>query len=275
VNKEIVKYIKAHEDEMLSVWMEEMKKNSDERSINILSNQVFYNTSKEFIDLVVSNILDTDEKFNEKINSFADNIVALGWPLTFITIGLRKLKEIIYGKMTSEREFTVEQINKLMVDLDLWMNPINDQMIETYSATWERTVSLQKIALQELSAPLIPVFEKISIMPLIGTIDTDRARLIMENLLNGVVKHRSEVVLIDITGVPVVDTMVAHHIIQAGEAVRLVGAKCMIVGIRPEIAQTIVTLGIDLTQITTTSTLRKGIEQALELTNRRIVKLEV
>src|SRR5690606_41505330 len=113
-------------------------------SINILSNQVFYNTSKEFIDLVVSNILDTDEKFNEKINSFADNIVALGWPLTFITIGLRKLKEIIYGKMTSEREFTVEQINKLMVDLDLWMNPINDQMIETYSATWERTVSYKK-----------------------------------------------------------------------------------------------------------------------------------
>lgn len=111
-------------------------------------------------------------------------------------------------------------------------------------------------------------------MPLIGTIDTERAKQIMENLLSGVVKHRSEVVLIDITGVPVVDTMVAHHIIQAADAVRLLGAKCMIVGIRPEIAQTIVNLGIDLNQITTKSTLRKGMEAALALTNRKIVKLE-
>jgi rsbT co-antagonist protein RsbR len=93
-------------------------------------------------------------------------------------------------------------------------------------------------------------------------------------LLDGVVKHRAEVVLIDITGVPVVDTMVAHHIIQAADAVRLVGAKCMIVGIRPEIAQTIVTLGINLEQVLTTSTMQKGMEKALELTERTIVKTE-
>ena len=154
------------------------------------------------------------------------------------------------------------------------LTPMYNKVVKAYTESWERTVSLQKIALQELSAPLIPVFEKISIMPLVGTIDTERARLIMENLLNGVVKHRAEVVLIDITGVPVVDTMVAHHIIQAAEAVRLVGAKCMLVGIRPEIAQTIVNLGIDLNQFSTNSTLRKGIEKALEMTNRKIVSAE-
>ena len=139
---------------------------------------------------------------------------------------------------------------------------------------WERTVSLQRIALQELSASLIPVFEKISVMPLVGTIDTERAKLIMENLLEGVVKQRAEVVLLDITGVPVVDTMVAHHIIQAADAVRLVGAKCMLVGIRPEIAQTIVTLGINLNDFTTTSTLQRGMQKALRLTNRKIVEVE-
>lgn len=94
-------------------------------------------------------------------------------------------------------------------------------------------------------------------MPLIGTIDTDRAKLIMESLLQGVITHNSEVVLIDITGVPVVDTMVAHHLIQAAEAVRLIGAKCILVGIRPEIAQTIVNLGIDLTNFPTKSSLKK------------------
>ena len=139
-----------------------------------------------------------------------------------------------------------------------WILPLRESIIEAYSMEWERTVNLQKIALQELSAPLIPVVDKISIMPLVGTIDTERARLIMENLLEGVVKQRAEVVLLDITGVPVVDTMVAHHIIQAADAVRLVGAKCMLVGIRPEIAQTIVTLGINLSEFTTTSTLQRG-----------------
>jgi rsbT co-antagonist protein RsbR len=133
---------------------------------------------------------------------------------------------------------------------------------------------LQKVALQELSAPLIPVFDKITVMPLVGTIDTDRAKKIMENLLQGVVKHRSEVVLIDITGVPVVDTMVAHHIIQAAEAVRLVGAKCLLVGIRPEIAQTIVNLGINLNEIITKNSLKKGVEFALEMTERKIVDIE-
>ena len=116
--------------------------------------------------------------------------------------------------------------------------------------------------------------EGITVMPLIGTIDTERAKQIMENLLTGVVKHRSEVVLIDITGVPVVDTMVAHHIIQAAEAVRLVGAKCILCGIRPEIAQTIVNLGINLNEVITKNTLKKGIEVALELTSRKIVKVE-
>src|SRR5690606_9143387 len=138
-------------------------------------------------------------------------------------------------KMVDEEGISGSQKAELLEGLDQWLTPIINQLIEEYSNTWERTVSMQKIALQELSAPLIPVFEKISIMQLIGTIDTDRARLIMENLLDGVLKHRADVVLIDITGVPVVDTMVAQHIIQAADAVRLVGAKCMLVGIRPEI----------------------------------------
>jgi rsbT co-antagonist protein RsbR len=162
----------------------------------------------------------------------------------------------------------------IILEFDGWVTPITNEIVSIYSITWEKTVSLQKIALQELSAPLIPVFDKITVMPLVGTIDTERAKQIMENLLRGAVKHRSEVVLIDITGVPVVDTMVAHHIIQAADAVRLIGAKCMLCGIRPEIAQTIVSLGIDLNQFTTKNSLQKGIEAALELTNRKIVKVE-
>ena len=162
----------------------------------------------------------------------------------------------------------------MLKSVDHWIEPIIRELVNEYSGSWENTVSLQRVALQELSAPLIPVMENITIMPLIGTVDTDRAKLIMENLLDGVIRHNSEVVIIDITGVPVVDTMVAHHIIQAAEAVRLVGAECILSGIRPEIAQTIVTLGIDLTNFLTNSSLRKGFETALNITHRDIVDLD-
>ncbi len=164
-------------------------------------------------------------------------------------------------------------MSRILNVVDDWVEPIIKQLVREYSGSWEHTVSLQRLALQELSAPLIPVMENITIMPLIGTIDTERAKLIMENLLDGVIKNNAEVVLIDITGVPVVDTMVAHHIIQAAEAVRLIGATCILVGIRPEIAQTIVNLGIDLSKFPTKSSLRKGFNTALKLTNRDIVSL--
>src|SRR5699024_10013684 len=91
----------------------------------------------------------------------------------------------------------------------------------------------------------------------------------------GVIQHNSEVVLMDITGVPVVDTMVAHHIIQEAEAVRLIGATCILVGIRPEIAQTIVNLGIDISQFPTKSSLRKGLNTAIEITNRKVIDVNV
>jgi rsbT co-antagonist protein RsbR len=207
----------------------------------------------------------------EKVSDYAHRVVQLGWSLKYISEGLKELSLIIFTKMTDGLPEAEKM--KIVWEFDKSLSPINNELIHQYAESWERTVSLQKIALQELSAPLIPIFENITIMPLVGTIDTERAKQIMENLLTGVVKHRAEVVLIDITGVPVVDTMVAHHIIQASEAVRLVGAKCLLVGIRPEIAQTIVNLGIDLSQVITKNSLQKGMEAALEMTNRQIVEM--
>lgn len=266
-------YIQKNREEILIQWIEHMKEKSDERVLKVVSDQVFVGTSREFIDLIVSNLKDSDEKYIEKLSEFAEKVVRLAWPLTFVTDGLREFAKIAFEGLSETDQVTEENRMEIIYDFDSWISPMTNEIVNVYSATWERTVSLQKIALQELSAPLIPVFEGISVMPLVGTIDTERAKQIMESLLNGVVKHRSEVVLIDITGVPVVDTMVAHHIIQAADAVRLVGAKCMLVGIRPEIAQTIVTLGINLNQIITKNTLKKGIESALEIMNKKIVSM--
>jgi rsbT co-antagonist protein RsbR len=274
MNKTISNYIQAHKQEILDQWIDRTKEEADDRVIRLVSDRVFQSTSKEFVDLIISNFKGTSEEYNERLTDFAEKVVRLGWPLTFVTKGLHTFNLIVFEGMQKEGVVTPENQMEIVYEFDRWATPMNNEIVSVYSSTWERTVSLQKIALQELSAPLIPVFEGITVMPLVGTIDTERAKQIMENLLKGAVKHRSEVVLIDITGVPVVDTMVAHHIIQAADAVRLIGAKCMLVGIRPEIAQTIVNLGIDLNQFTTKNNLKKGIEAALELTNKKIVSLE-
>ncbi|RFU67881.1 RsbT co-antagonist protein RsbRA [Bacillus sp. V59.32b] len=267
-------YIKKNQNDILNEWMKKMKEKADERLIKVVSDEMFARTSNEFIDMIVANIESNNEQFSSKLLDFAEKVVRLGWPLTFVNEGLREFNRIVFEGMQESGIVTPENQMDIVYEFDQWSTPLNNEIVHIYSQTWEKTVSLQKIALQELSAPLIPVLEGITVMPLVGTIDTERAKQIMENLLHGTVKHRSEVVLIDITGVPVVDTMVAHHIIQAAEAVRLVGAKCMLCGIRPEIAQTIVNLGINLNEIDTKNSLKKGIEAALQLTSRKIVEVE-
>ncbi|ALC92559.1 RsbR protein [Bacillus sp. FJAT-18017] len=270
----ILDYVNEQKNELVYEWSERMKNEGDERVLKLVSEHVFALTSSEFIDLIASSLQGSKEEFQNRLIDFAEKVVRLGWPLHFVIEGIRIFSKIVFEGMVQKGFVTEDNQMKVVYTFDRWVSPLQNEVVDVYSRTWERTVSLQKIALQELSAPLIPVFEGITVMPLVGTIDTERAKQIMENLLTGVVKHRSEVVLIDITGVPVVDTMVAHHIIQAAEAVRLVGAKCMLCGIRPEIAQTIVNLGIDLNLFTTKNTLKKGVEAALELTNRKIIKVE-
>ena len=274
MNRLILNYINKNRDQVVNEWMLKMKEEADERSLKLVSDQVFTGTSREFIELMVSNLRGSQEEFANRLTDFSEKVVRLGWPLHFVIGGIRVLNRNLFEGMKEQGYVTQENQMDVVFEFDNWLSPLQNEVVDTYSHTWERTVSLQKIALQELSAPLIPVFEGITVMPLVGTIDTERAKQIMENLLSGAVKHRSEVVLIDITGVPVVDTMVAHHIIQAADAVRLIGATCMLVGIRPEIAQTIVNLGIDLNQFVTKNTLKKGIEAALEIMDRKIVKVE-
>jgi anti-anti-sigma regulatory factor len=121
----------------------------------------------------------------------------------------------------------------------------------------------QEAALRELSTPLIPISERVVVMPLIGAIDTQRAHQVMETLLHGLANSRAEIAILDITGVLVVDTQVANALIAAAQAVKLLGATVLLTGIRPEVAQTLVGLGIDMRGIVTCGTLQNGIAHAL------------
>jgi rsbT co-antagonist protein RsbR len=131
-------------------------------------------------------------------------------------------------------------------------------------ALQEEVIQAQQAALRELSTPLIPIAEGVIAMPLIGTIDSARAQQMMEALLTGVAEQQSEVAIVDITGVQVVDTQVAAALLRTAQAVQMLGAKVVLTGIRPEVAQTLVGIGADLSSIITKGTFQMGIAYALE-----------
>jgi PAS domain S-box-containing protein len=131
------------------------------------------------------------------------------------------------------------------------------------AALQQQVIEAQREALRELSTPLIPIAENVVIMPLIGTIDSQRAQMIMEALLEGIAHHQADLAILDITGVAVVDTQVAQALIQTAQAVKLLGARVMLTGIQPQIAQTLVHLGTDLGGIITRGSLQSGIAAAL------------
>lgn len=273
MNDKFKKIALENKDSIIQMWMEEIGSSKDYNYTVTISEELFESTNREFVDVIFASIKDQESGSN--LENFSEKLVNLGWPLSYITDGLQTFRRVTIDYILSKSEqVDSAYISNVLQSVDEWVEPIIRELVNEYSGNWENIVSLQRVALQELSAPLIPVLDNITIMPLIGTIDTERAKLIMENLLDGVIKHNAEVVLMDITGVPVVDTMVAHHIIQAAEAVRLVGATCILVGIRPEIAQTIVNLGIDLSKFPSKSSLEKGFQKALEMTNRKIDDLD-
>ncbi|WP_106494776.1 RsbT co-antagonist protein RsbRA [Lentibacillus sp. Marseille-P4043] len=256
-------------DSIVHKWIEEVDSSKDGNYTATISDELFESTNREFVNVIFASI--KNQGSTKTLEDFSEKLINLGWPLSYITDGLQVFRRVTIDYILSQSDKVDSTfISNVLQSVDNWVEPIIRQLVNEYSGSWEHIVSLQRVALQELSAPLIPVMDNITIMPLIGTIDTERAKLIMENLLDGVIKHNAEVVLMDITGVPVVDTMVAHHIIQAAEAVRLIGSTCILVGIRPEIAQTIVNLGIDLGKFPTKSSLKKGFQKALEITNRTI-----
>lgn len=127
----------------------------------------------------------------------------------------------------------------------------------------QQVIEAQRVALRELSSPLIPIADRVVIMPLIGTIDTERAQQIMETLLEGVAQHQADIAIVDITGVQTVDTQVANALIQAAQSVRLLGANVVLTGIGPAMAQTLIHLGVDLSSIVTRGTLQSGIAYAM------------
>jgi rsbT co-antagonist protein RsbR len=152
---------------------------------------------------------------------------------------------------------------------DMWaINVLLDKLglftTEVYQESREQVIRRQQEEMLELSTPVVQLWEGIVALPLIGTLDSERTNVVMEGLLQKIVESGSELAIIDITGVPTVDTLVAQHLLKTVAAARLMGADCIISGIRPQIAQTMVHLQIDLSAVTTRATMAEALRFALK-----------
>lgn len=136
--------------------------------------------------------------------------------------------------------------------------------VKAFQKARESVIDRQQMELLELSTPVVKLWEGVLALPLIGTLDSARTQVVMESLLKAIVDTNSETAILDITGVPTVDTLVAQHLMRTVTAIRLMGADCIISGVRPQIAQTIVHLGIDLSGISTKATLADALSLALK-----------
>lgn len=143
-------------------------------------------------------------------------------------------------------------------------------MMETYQKAREEVIIRQQTEIAELSTPVVKLWQGILALPLIGTLDSARTQVVMENLLESIVRYEADIAIIDITGVPTVDTLVAQHLLKTVAAARLMGADCIISGIRPQIAQTMVHLGVELNVIS-----KANLSDAFALALRRLGKMVV
>jgi rsbT co-antagonist protein RsbR len=178
---------------------------------------------------------------------------------TFVFSFKKPLFQRLCNELKDDEAFT-ENIwlsTHLLDQLGLWTT-------EVFQKTREEIIGRQHEELLELSTPVVKLWDGILALPMIGTLDSARTQIVMETLLEQIVETNSPVVIIDITGVPTVDTLVAQHLLKTVAAARLMGSDCIISGIRPQIAQTIVHLGVDLTNVVTKATLADAFALALQ-----------
>jgi rsbT co-antagonist protein RsbR len=183
------------------------------------------------------------------------------------------LRDVLARSLFAKYQADLTKLDRILDAYEPAANSIANTVAVGFVQERERVIRQQQEAIRELSTPVLQVRERLLILPIIGVIDPQRARQLTEQLLRGIRSNRAKVVVIDITGVAAMDATVANHLVQTVEASRLLGATVIVTGLSPEIAQTIVNIGVDLGKMNTVGDLQGGIEQAERLLGYKVVPL--
>lgn len=224
---------------------------------------------EELYTLIVRAISDADGSADGELRAVLAEMsrdrARQGFSPTETALSVFSLKDAVYELVAGD-ELVAEYIafSRTIDDLGLYT-------FERYAAAREQVIADQAESMLELSTPVVRLWDGIIAVPLVGTLDSARTQLVMEKMLDALVVTEAEHAVIDITGVPTVDTEVAQHLLKTVVAARLMGAECIITGIRPQIAHTIVSLGIEFGDVPTKQTLADGLAQALRSSGLKVV----
>ena len=265
---------------LMELWLKNQLSNETLRD-DLISNDEIISQSAEFLDgllktLNASNLTDSNSAdFDEVIETLSGLTVERarkGFTPRETSLFIIGLKDAMLQVIAQENADPKESFSE-----SFKINSLMDNLIiitfETFIKSREEVILRQIDEISDIATPVIRIWDGILALPIIGTLDSSRTQVVMENLLEEIVATGSRIAILDISGVPAVDSLVAQHLIKTVSATRLMGAECIISGIRPEIAQTVVHLGIDLSNIITKASLASALKHAFQLLKLEVKKI--
>ena len=272
--------IKSHEKEILGEWVKEQLASITLRG-DLLKESDLREQSRAFLTALQAA---TQKGGSEKLDGAVwDDVKHMlselsrarshaGFSPTETATFVFSLKQPLFARMRTELKGNADAIADETWNATVMLDKLGLYTMEMFQKSRESVIERQQGELLELSTPVVELWDDVLALPLVGTLDSHRTQIVMESLLQKIVETGASIAIIDITGVPTVDTLVAQHLLKTVAATRLMGADCIISGIRPQIAQTIVHLGVNLGEVTTKATLADAFLVALKRTGASILK---
>jgi rsbT co-antagonist protein RsbR len=267
--RELVSHLRQNRTHLREDWLRRI---AETRLLTAMTQEEIFAEATSVYDSYVEALeTGTFEALQAYARNLSERIIPRGVE-THEVIGIvLLLRDVLARSLFAKYQADFEKLNRILDAYEPAANRIANTVAVGFVQERERVIRQQQEAIRELSTPVLQVRERLLILPIIGVIDPQRARQLTEQLLRGIRTNRAKVVVIDITGVAAMDVTVANHLVQTVEASRLLGATVIVTGLSPEIAQTLVTIGVDLGKMNTVGDLQGGIEQAERLLGYKVV----
>src|SRR6266487_4280923 len=260
---ELVAHLRENRTPLRKEWARRI---TDAQLLTAMSKEEIFSEATSVYDNYVE-VLETGsvEALEAYARNLSERIIPRGVETHEVLGIVLLLRDVLARSLFKKYQADFDLLNRVLDAYEPASNRIANTVGVSFVQERERIIRQQQEAIRELSTPVLQVRERLLILPIIGVIDAQRARQLTEQLLRGIRQNRAKVVVIDITGVPTIDSTVANHLVQTVEASRLMGASVIITGLSSEIAQTLVTIGVDLSKMNAVGDLQGGIEEAERL----------
>ena len=261
--RELVAHLRQNRTVLREVWARRI---TEAQLLTALTSEEIFSEATSIYDSYVE-VLETGsvEALQDYARNLSERIIPRGVETDEVLGIVLLLRDVLARSLFEKYQDDFELLNRVFDAYEPAANRIANTVAINFVQERERVIRQQQEAIRELSTPVLQVRERLLILPIIGVLDSQRARQLTEQLLRAIRANRAKVVVIDITGVPTIDSTVANHLVQTVEASRLMGASVIITGLSSEIAQTLVTIGVDLSKVNAVGDLQGGIEEAERL----------